>query len=840
MNDIQLDRGTELPHLGDEVYLDNAGAGLPLKSHLKRFSEDLTENLYGNPHSVHTHSDRTGKIVEGVREEIASFLHTDLSQYTVIFTAGTTSACKLLADSFCWGRGVGKGLDGDPGHVYLSSERPEFRENCQVLQEAVEKKRSCYLYLEPNHTSVVGVREGAKEKGGLSVCVREEDLFPGSISDSEAPIPPVNSLRHGENIDVIRLLRDSPTKENPSEIYSNLNREFRGREEQVRSEGFHLLAHPATCNFSGKKYPIGIIEKQSRSGVNICGVHFPPNSVKVFIDAAAALSSSEIDLSKDSPHFLAVSFYKLFGFPTGIGALLVRNDTHHLLWKKYFGGGTVWNYASRHHFHLPKDLINQYFEEGTISYQSILALYHGFETLKSLGLSISRISSHIFSLVEYTYSQLRSLKHYNGAPVLEIYTSSPHLDPTTQGHILSFNMLRSDGTYVGYSIVNKIANSNKISLRVGCFCNIGACQKYMSVSDKDMVLFLEAGHRCGDQIDLVNGVPTGAVRVSFGFYNTREDADRLLSMIKRNFIESQPIEAVVVSKEDTTSCSDKESVRITEICIYPIKSCAAMKVEKWPVCETGFLYDRTWAILDSKKVVIKQTVDKNLYRVQPLIDLESGSMQLSYPGMEPISFELNPGDDTSQVVKIRISGVRVQASAAPDAVNQWLSQALGYSVILVKQVSPRYAIDKPQGVVDKIPMTLQCKTHMLLNTLASARGMIKITRNSFGKFDETPQDFINRMRGNLVVDGKDMEAFEEHKWRRVSINGVTMDYVLDCSRCEIINIHATSLTVNEAPMIVIGKERDSIFGVQLTLTIQSGDKHPLISVGDEVVVHESV
>ena len=815
MNDIQLDRGTELPHLGDEVYLDNAGAGLPLKSHLKRFSEDLTENLYGNPHSVHTHSDRTGKIVEGVREEIASFLHTDLSQYTVVFTAGTTSACKLLADSFCWGRGVGKGLDGDPGHVYLSSERPEFRENCQLLQEAVDKKRSCYLYLEINHTSVIGMREVAKDKGALSVWVKEEDLFGSvapsvdkSINDSD------NVVCSDANIDVLKLLQ-KPTKcDKTNEIFARFRNEYSSREEQVRSEGFHLLAHPATCNFSGKKYPIGIIEKQSRSGVNICGVHFPPNSVKVFIDAAAALSSSEIDLSKDSPHFLAVSFYKLFGFPTGIGALLVRNDTHHLLWKKYFGGGTVWSYTSRRDFHFRKDLVQDFFEEGTISYQSILALYHGFETLKSLGLSISRISSHIFSLVEYTYSQLRSLKHYNGAPVLEIYTSSPHLDPKTQGHILSFNMLRSDGTYVGYIKVNDVANLNKISLRVGCFCNGGACQKYMSVTDEQVILFLEAGHLCGDQIDLVNGVPTGAVRVSFGFYNTREDADRLLSMIKRNFIESQPIEAVVVSKEDTTSCSDKESVRITEICIYPIKSCAAMKVEKWPVCETGFLYDRTWTILDSKKVVIKQTVDKNINRIQPLIDLESGSMQLSYPGMEPISFNLNQDDNASQVKRWAYE-VRLRE------VDHWLSQALRYPVTLTKDEDTNYA-----SKVVEIP-SFQSKTHLLLTTQASERSVLDPTSKGFGELDGSPQDLLDRMRGNLVVDRKEMETLVKHELRRVSMNGIGMNYMFDSANNDEVTMNIES----------INGTKDSNLYAKLALDISTIDKLSLISVGDCILAN---
>ena len=40
-------------------------------------------------------------------------------------------------------------------------------------------------------------------------------------------------------------------------------------------------------------------------------------------------------------HLQALSYYKIFGYPTGLGALLVRRDVLPLLRKGYFGGGTV-------------------------------------------------------------------------------------------------------------------------------------------------------------------------------------------------------------------------------------------------------------------------------------------------------------------------------------------------------------------------------------------------------------------------------------------------------------------------------------------------------------------
>ena len=43
---------------------------------------------------------------------------------------------------------------------------------------------------------------------------------------------------------------------------------------------------------------------------------------------------TEQELGTSRPHFLCVSFYKIFGFPTGVGALLVRRDVAPLLQKR--------------------------------------------------------------------------------------------------------------------------------------------------------------------------------------------------------------------------------------------------------------------------------------------------------------------------------------------------------------------------------------------------------------------------------------------------------------------------------------------------------------------------
>ena len=45
-----------------------------------------------------------------------------------------------------------------------------------------------------------------------------------------------------------------------------------------------------------------------------------------------------------------MSFYKVFGYPTGLGALLIRNDNINILNKLYWGGGTVSIASDQDHF----------------------------------------------------------------------------------------------------------------------------------------------------------------------------------------------------------------------------------------------------------------------------------------------------------------------------------------------------------------------------------------------------------------------------------------------------------------------------------------------------------
>lgn len=286
-------------HVG-VTYLDHAGAALYSSKQLQDHMEDLTSNLYSNPHSGSPSSHRTTSSIDATRELVLKHFNTDSNHFDVVFTSSCTAALSLLSRAFPW-QGV-------------------------TLDET--KKMSLFYYLDDNHTSVVGMREVAGRNGAKTLCVSSSDL---KINTNE-PHPPGGEMNGKLSV---------PRPPEPHPPFS--------------SGPYHLFAYPAQSNFSGHKYPLTWCRDIPSRQLFLPGCESYSGEWTVLLDAASHVSTSPLDLTSHRPHFLTLSFYKMFGFPTGLGALLVRKDCGNLLNKLYYGGGTVKATDSWTFFHVLKD-----------------------------------------------------------------------------------------------------------------------------------------------------------------------------------------------------------------------------------------------------------------------------------------------------------------------------------------------------------------------------------------------------------------------------------------------------------------------------------------------------
>ena len=127
------------------------------------------------------------------------------------------------------------------------------------------------------------------------------------------------------------------------------------------------------------------------------------------------------ETKKKSVDFVTLSFYKMFGYPTGIGALIVKNDVSEYLVKRYFSGGTVAASLSQERFHQFRKEMHSRFEDGTANFLSVIAVNHGLQYIQNRLGGIENITKHTNCLRKYLICEMRSLKHFNNSPVVVIY-----------------------------------------------------------------------------------------------------------------------------------------------------------------------------------------------------------------------------------------------------------------------------------------------------------------------------------------------------------------------------------------------------------------------------------
>jgi len=132
--------------------------------------------------------------------------------------------------------------------------------------------------------------------------------------------------------------------------------------------------------------------------------------------------------------------------------------------------------------------LSESFEDGTTNFLNIIALSHAFSTFMALFTSFNQVTMHTSSLISYLYTQMSSLRHYNGLPVCKIFSTRDFKNPVEQGPVLNFNFKKADGSWVGFSEVARLASIHNIHLRVGGLCNPGNVTKWFNVSQKELMV----------------------------------------------------------------------------------------------------------------------------------------------------------------------------------------------------------------------------------------------------------------------------------------------------------------------------------------------------------------
>ena len=276
---------------------------------------------------------------------------------------------------------------------------------------------------------------------------------------------------------------------------------------------------------------------------------------------------------------------------------------------------------------------------------------------------------------------------------------------------------------------------------------------------------------------------------------------------------------------------------LTELNLYPIKSCAGISLREAIVTESGLMnehiYDREWMVVDAQGNFLTQREHPKMALIVPRI--KGDVLELRAPGMLHLEIPLDLNDpDEAPTLDVRVWDDTVKAYDCDDTTATWFSNAIGVTCRLVRfhPHAKRLANKKWTGNIE-VPTMFSDGYPMLIISEASLEDLNqKLTAQGRTALP------MNRFRPNLVVSG--IEAFEEDYVDTFKLGDATLKPVKPCPRCPVPSVDQATGIVGPSPLDILQTYRANpkvdggiTFGMNAILLEGEGQ---VLRVGQEVEI----
>ncbi|MES2316575.1 MAG: MOSC N-terminal beta barrel domain-containing protein [Pseudomonadota bacterium] len=239
---------------------------------------------------------------------------------------------------------------------------------------------------------------------------------------------------------------------------------------------------------------------------------------------------------------------------------------------------------------------------------------------------------------------------------------------------------------------------------------------------------------------------------------------------------------------------------LSELIIYPIKSCAGMSVREATLTSAGLsvdaVYDREWMVIDEQGQFLSQREHPRMALISPR--LKSDVLELRAPGMLRLEIPLGlPDPDHERTRQVTVWDDTVLAYDCDELTATWFSKVVGVPCRLVRfhAGATRFASAKWTGEVaaptlfsDGFPILLAGSASLAdLNEKLAAAGREALP--------------MNRFRPNLVIDG--IEAFEEDFADTFALGEALLKPVKPCGRCPIPSVDQATGVPGPDPLDIL-------------------------------------
>ncbi|MCU0766508.1 MAG: MOSC N-terminal beta barrel domain-containing protein [Gammaproteobacteria bacterium] len=211
---------------------------------------------------------------------------------------------------------------------------------------------------------------------------------------------------------------------------------------------------------------------------------------------------------------------------------------------------------------------------------------------------------------------------------------------------------------------------------------------------------------------------------------------------------------------------------VSELWVYPVKSCRGIALEQAEIGPRGIRWDRHWMVVDTAGQFLTQRQLPAMALVRTA--LRDDGLALEAPGRAPITVPYDAGEER---IRVRVWGDEVPARAVSTAADRWLTDVL---------TAPCRLVSFP----DDAPRAVDAQYGRPGDETAFSDGfpLLLIGQGSLDDLNVRLREPLpmRRFRPNLVVAGA--APYAEDDWRRVRAGALELRVVKPCSRCAITTV----------------------------------------------------
>jgi len=235
-----------------------------------------------------------------------------------------------------------------------------------------------------------------------------------------------------------------------------------------------------------------------------------------------------------------------------------------------------------------------------------------------------------------------------------------------------------------------------------------------------------------------------------------------------------------------------ENVTLSELFIYPIKSCAGISLKSAELCATGLRHDRRWMLVDETGEFMSQRAHPRMALIST--HLSDELLIVGAPGMPDLEIPLR--QENKSLLVVSIWGDTNKGALVSGEADRWFSEFLAFPCRLVRKpdddlrlVDSLYAESGDQvGFADGFAFLLVSEA-----SLEDLNGRLE---------DPLP---MNRFRPNFVVRG--CRPYAEDGWSRLKIGSVPFRVAEPCPRCAITTVDQRTGARGKEPLRTLATYR---------------------------------